>query len=104
MCCQGSKSSVWRYTSLLFLVLWNELFSWSSAQQLVGDLLPRDLFVSMNSVQPGSVYIVSALAIAIVVSMELETAAAVQASLLLRCGDIESNPGPLGREGEISDG
>ena len=59
--------------------------------------------MSMNSVQPGSVYIVSALAIAIVVAMELETAATVQASLLLRCGDIELNPGPLGREGEMID-
>ena len=29
--------------------------------------------------------------------MELETTA-VQASLLLRCGDVESNPGPLTRE------
>ena len=77
------------------------MFSWSSAQQLVGDLLPRDLFVSMNSVQPGSVYIVSALAIAIVVAMELETGAAVQISLLLRCGDIELNPGPFQREGEM---
>ena len=58
--------------------------------------------MSMDSVQPaGNVYIVSALAIAIVVTMGLETAAAVQASLLLRCGDIEPNPGPLGREGEI---
>ncbi len=57
--------------------------------------------MSVNSVQPGSsVYIVSALAIAIVVTMELETAVAVQASLLLRCGDIELNPGPLGREGK----
>ena len=102
MCYQGTKSGVWRYTSHLFLVLWNELLSWSSAQQLVGDLLPRDLFVSMNSVQPGSVYIVSALAIAIVVAMELETAAAVQASFLLRCGDIELNPGPLGREGDVT--
>ena len=79
------------------------MFSWSSAQRLVGDLLPRDLFVSTNSVQPaGSVYIVSALAIAIVVAMALEIAAAVQASLLLRCGDIEPNPGPLGREGEMT--
>ena len=26
----------------------------------------------------------------------------VQASLLLRCGDIEVNPGPLGREGEMT--
>ena len=102
MCCQGSESSVWRCTNHLFLVLWNKLFSWS-AQQLVGDLLPRDLFVSMNSVQPGSVYIFSALAIAIVVAMELETPATVQASLLLRCGDIELNPGPLGREGEMTD-
>ena len=32
--------------------------------------------------------------------MELETTA-VQASLLLRCGDVESNPGPLTREGKI---
>ena len=30
--------------------------------------------------------------------VELETTA-VQASLLLRCGDVESNPGPLSREG-----
>ena len=97
---QGSKGSVWSYTSHLFLVLWNK---WSRAQQLVGDLLPRDLFVSMNCVQPtpGGGYIVSALAIAIVVAMSLETAAAVQASLLLRCGDIESNPGPLTKEGEM---
>ena len=63
-------------------------------------LLPRDLLASMNSVQ-SSVYIISALAIAIVVTMELETAT-VQASLLLRCGDIEVNPGPMGREGEIT--
>ena len=48
-----------------------------------------------------TLYIFSALAIATVVTIELETAAAVQASLLLRCGDIETNPGPLGREGEI---
>ena len=102
MCCQGSKSSVWSYTSCLFLVLWNNLFSWSSAQQLVGDLLPRNLFVSMNCVQTGSMYIISALAIAIVVAMELEAAATVQVSLLLRCGDIELNPGPLGREGETT--
>ena len=103
MCCQGSKSSVWRYTiSHLFLVLWNKLFSWSSAQQVVGDLFSRDLFVPMNSDQPGSVYIVSALAIAIVATMELEAAATVQASLLLRCGDIELNPGPLQREGEMT--
>ena len=102
MRCQGSESSVWSYTSHLFLVLWNKLLSWSSAQQLIGDLLPRDLFVSMNSVQPGSVYTVIALAIAIVIAMELETAATVQASLLLRCGDIELNPGPLGREGEMT--
>ena len=33
--------------------------------------------------------------------MELETTA-VQASLLLRCGDVESNPGPLTREGNKS--
>ena len=59
--------------------------------------------MSMNSVQPaGSGYIVSALAIAIVVAMSLETAAAVQASLLLRCGDIEMNPGPLSMEGEMT--
>ena len=32
--------------------------------------------------------------------MELETTA-VQASLLLRCGDVESNPGPLTREGKV---
>ena len=102
MRCQGSKSSVWSYASNLFLVLWSQLFSWSSAQQLVGDLLPRDLFVSMNSVQPGIVYIVSALAIAIVVAMELETATTVQASLLILCGDIELNPGPLGRESEMT--
>ena len=75
----------WRYTSHFFIVLWSKLFS-------------CDLFVSMNSVQPGSVYIFSALAIAVVITTELETAAAVQASLLLRCGDIELNPGPeLGR-------
>ena len=30
--------------------------------------------------------------------VELVTTA-VQASLLLRCGDVESNPGPLSREG-----
>lgn len=65
---------------------------------------PRDLFVSMNSTQPeNSVYIVRALAIATVVTMELEVAAAVQSSLLLRCGDIEVDPGPLQREGEIND-
>ena len=91
------------YISHLFLVLvlWNKLLSWIRSQQLVGNLLPRDLFVSMNSVQPttDSVYIVSALAIAIVVAMSLETAAAVQSSLLLRSGDIETNPGPLTREG-----
>ena len=34
--------------------------------------------------------------------MELETTA-VQASLLLRCGDVESNPGPLTREGKAND-
>ena len=34
--------------------------------------------------------------------MELETTA-IQASLLLRCGDIESNPGPLTREGKAND-
>ena len=105
MCYQGSKGSMWSYMYIshlfLVLVLWNKLLSWIRSQQLVGDLLPRDLFVSMNSVQPttGSGYIVSALAIAIVVAMSLETAAAVQASLLLRCGDIETNPGPLTREG-----
>ena len=67
-----------------------------STQQLVGDLLPRDFYVSMNRIQPaGSVYTVSALAIAIVVTVELETAAALQTSLLLRCGDIELNPGPV---------
>ncbi len=106
MCYHGNITSVWSCTSHLFLVLWKELFSCSSssAKQLVCVLLPRDLFVSMNSVQPGSsVYIVSALTIAIVVTMDLETAAAVQASLLLRCGDIELNPGPLGREGERTD-
>ena len=32
--------------------------------------------------------------------MELETTA-VQTFLLLRCGDVESNPGPLTREGKI---
>ena len=31
--------------------------------------------------------------------VELETAA-IQVSLLLRCGDVESNPGPLSREGK----
>ena len=112
ICYQGSKGSVWSYMYMnishlfLVLVLWNKLLSWIRSQQLVGDLLPRDLFVSMNSVQPtpttGSGYIVSALAIAIVVAMSLETAAAVQASLLLRCGDIETNPGPITREGEMS--
>ena len=102
---EGSKGSVRSYINVshlfLVLVLWNKLLSWIRSQQLVGDLLPRDLFVSMNSVQPttGSGYIVSALAIAIVVAMSLETAAAVQTSLLLRCGDIETNPGPLTREG-----
>ena len=30
--------------------------------------------------------------------VELDTTA-VQATLLLRCGDVESNPGPLNREG-----
>ena len=105
MCYQGNKGSVWSYTYVshlfLVLVLWNKLLSWIRSQQLVGDLLLRDLFVSMNSVQPTtvSVYIVSALAIAMVVAMSLETAAAVQASLLLRCGDIEPNPGPLTRKG-----
>ena len=82
------QDSGWRHISHLFVVLWSKLFSW-------------DLFVSMNSALPttGSVYIVSALAIAIAVAMSLETAAATQASLLLRCGDIETNPGPdkLGR-------
>ena len=47
--------------------------------------------------------IVNALATSIVVAMEPERAVAVQASLLLRCGDIELNPGPLGREGEGTD-
>ncbi len=104
MCYHSNKSSVWSYTRHLFLIIWKELFSWSSdsAKQLVGDLLPRDLFVSMNSIQPvSSIYIVSVLATAIVITMEL---AAVHASLLLRCGDIELNPGPLGREGERTDG
>ena len=32
--------------------------------------------------------------------MEIETTA-VQSSLLLRCGDVESNPGPLSREGNF---
>ena len=105
MCYQGSKSSVWSYMYIshlfLVLVLWNKLLSWIRSQQLVGDLLPRDLFESMNSVQSttGSGYIVSALAIAIVVAMSLETAASVRTSLLLRCGDIETNPGPITREG-----
>ena len=48
------------------------------------------------------IYIIGALAIAVVVTTELETAT-VQASLLLRCGDIEVNPGPLRKEGEIDD-
>ena len=105
MCYQGNKGSVWSYMYIshlfLVLVLWNKLLSWIRAQQLVGDLLSRDLFESMNSVQPttSNGYIVSTLAIAIVVAMSLETVAAVQASLLLRCGDIETNPGPLTREG-----
>ena len=55
---------------------------------------------SINKVQH-KVCIVSAIAIAILVSMELVTAA-VQASLLLRCGDVEMNPGPIGKEGEVT--
>ena len=103
----GYTSSVWRHTNHLFLVLWKELLSRSSSsKQLVGVLIPRDLFMSMNSVQPtsSSVNIVNALAMSIVVTMEPERTAAVQASLLLRCGDIELNPGPLRREGEGNDG
>ena len=30
-----------------------------------------------------------------------KTNAVVKASLLLRCGDVETNPGPHGREGKI---
>ena len=93
---------VWTYIGLLFLVLWSML-AWSGAQQLVGDQLPGGSFVSMNSVQStGNVYIVRALAVATVVSMAMETAAAIKVSLLLRCGDIEPNPGPLTREGETT--
>lgn len=54
---------------------------------------------SIGRVQHG-VCIISAIAIAMLVSTELETAV-VQASLLLRCGDVERNPGPMKKEGEM---
>ena len=59
--------------------------------------LPHALSVSINSDQLSCVYVVSVLAI--FATMELQIAA-VLASLLLRCGDIELNPGPLRNEGE----
>ena len=40
--------------------------------------------------------------ITIMETMELDQNITVQASLLLRGGDIEVNPGPLGREGEMT--
>ena len=41
--------------------------------------------------------------ITIVETMELDQKIeSVHASLLLKCGDIEVNPGPLGREGEMT--
>ena len=41
--------------------------------------------------------------ITIVETMKLDqNITVVQASLLLRCGDIEVNPGPLGREGKMA--
>ena len=49
------------------------------------------------------VFTFSVLALSLVVALELDRAT-FQASLLARCGDIEPNPGPLGREGEMNHG
>ena len=46
------------------------------------------------------VFTFSVLALTLVVALELQRAT-FKTSLLARCGDIEPNPGPLGREGEI---
>ena len=67
--------------------------------KLAGALLPKDLSVSMKTIW-SSVFTFSVLALSFVVALKLERAT-FQASLLARCGDIEPNPGPLGREGEI---
>ena len=63
----------------------------------------HDLSVSMKSVQPSSVYIVNIMSTIAIVVINAVEIAAVQASLLLRCGDIEVNPGPLEKEGKIAD-
>ena len=81
----------------LFIALWNII-----AKHLISVLLLGHLFgtIDCSSIQP-IVYIIKAAPIALMITMELETAT-VQASLLLRCGDVEMNPGPLEREGEIN--
>ena len=70
--------------------------------KLAGALLPKDLCVSMKHIW-SSIFTFSVLALSLVVALKLERAT-FQSSLLARCGDIEPNPGPLGREGEISHG
>ena len=82
----------------LFIALWNII-----AKHLISVLLLGHLFgtIDYDSIQP-VIYIIKAAPIALMITMELETAA-VQASLLLKCGDVELNPGPLGKEGEMND-
>ena len=101
----GNKSSgSWKYTSRIFIVFWKKLFSstWSSIKKLAGALLPKDLSVSMKHIW-SCVFTFSVLALSLVVALELQRAT-FQSSLLARCGDIEPNPGPLPREGDMNYG
>ena len=94
----GSDLNLQRYRTYLFIALWNV-----TARHLISVLLLGHLFgtIDNDSIQP-IMYIIKAAPIVLLVTMELE-AAAIKASLLLRSGDIELNPGPLDREGEMND-
>ena len=94
----GGDLNLQRYRTCLFIALWNII-----AKHMISVLLLGHFFgtIDYNSNQP-IVYIIKAAPIALVITKVLKTAA-VQVSLLLRCGDIEMNPGPLTMEGEIND-
>ena len=91
----GGDLNLQRYRTCLFIALWNIV-----AKHLISVLLLRHLFgtIDCDSIQPIMYIINTALMMAMVLEM-----ATVQASLLLRCGDVEMNPGPLTIEGEIND-
>ena len=74
----------------------------SSVKKLDGDLLPKDFSVSRKSIL-SAIFTFSVLALSLVAALQLGRVIFI-ASLLARCGDIEPNPGPLSREGEMNHG